>query len=72
MFLLKTVPVWRQTRKRLQQIFEKKVVKLQLPLFHEYIEKSMDQVKKHINGAEFNVKDYMHEMVIDLFLGGLE
>lgn len=64
--------VWRQTRKQLQPMFEKKVIKSESPLYHEYIEKCMDQLKKHINGDEFNVKDYLHEMVIDSFLGELE
>lgn len=66
------MPVWKQTRKRLQPLFGKNAIKFQTPMFHKYIEKSMDLMKKHINGSEFNVRNYMHDMVMDSFLGELD
>lgn len=64
-----TVPIWRQTRKRIQPTLWKNAMKLQLPSIQEHVDKFIKLLKNHVNGDEVNVKDYLQNLSVDIFSG---
>lgn len=47
-------------------------MKFQLPSIQEYVDKFVDQLENHVNGDEFNVKDYLQNLSVDIFSGKCE
>ena len=60
--------VWRRTRKRIQPIFAKSVVKFQMPLINESVYKYAKMMENEIDGPEFDLNKYMPLLAVDSFL----
>lgn len=63
------VPIWRQTRKRIQPTLWKNSMKSQLPSIQEHVDKFIHRLENHVNDNEVNVKDYLQNLSIDIFSG---